>query len=608
MSAIEANERLSFDLEIRSASLNETDRTVQAVWSVGSAVKRYNHDEGHYMEELSMDPKHVRLDRLNAGASLLDNHQFHSTKNRLGAVVKGTAAITNGMGSCLLKLSKREEAEMLLNDLANGIPIALSVGYRVHAFERIEGEDSELPVLRAIDWEPYEVSAVCIPADTAAQTRNEEYNTMSKTNTITPPSTETRSEEILTRETADSLLSNFSNEERSKFEYLANRYVQLGGTEKAFRNALIDALADEDGRIEINSHVAMYSGEHANDRSGMISGLIARVDSSYELQGNDRNYRGVSLTDVMNHCLNNAGVNTRGLSKSDVVSRAMSTSDFPILMKSFADQRLLAGYAMSESPLKRLGRQDNYQDFRDKMAKSVSDMPGLAKKNEAGEYEFGSFDEKGETHRALTYGRIIGITRELLINDDLNAMSRITTGQGQAVARLEADLLAALIESNPNMSDGKPVFDESEGTTVSTGTALNAENIATARKTMRTQKNRHGSIIDISPEFLIVHPELEYEAEKLLADVAAATTDDVNVFSGRLELVVEPRFTSETAWYLSASPSRADGFEYGNVENEQSPYAESRQRFETDDLEFKIRHDFGCGFVDRRSWFKNQGA
>ena len=594
----------SFALEIRSATLDEEKRTVEAIWSAGAPVKRHSFDEGDFMEELSMDPAHVRLERLNAGASLLDNHGQYSIASRLGAVVKGSAQIRNGVASCQIKFSTRQEAQTLLNDLANGIPISLSVGYRVHAFERTEGEDNEIPVLRAIDWEPFEISAVCIPADIAAQTRNEDTH---MPNSQTKQTKKQSIDQILTLERGLELIEHLGDKDIINRAFLA-RQMKKAPTEQEFRNAIVDAMAESDGQIEIRSHADLNDGSHTNSRASMIQGLIARVDSSVELIGSARSYRGISLNDIMVDCLQNDGQSTRGLSKSDLVSRAMSTSDFPILMKSFADQRLLAGYAMSESPLKRLGRQDNYQDFRDKMAKSVSDMPGLAKKNEAGEYKFGSFDEKGETHRALTYGRIIGITRELLINDDLGGMSRITTGQGQAVARLEADLIAALIESNPNLSDGKPVFDESEGTAVSTGTQLNAENIASARKTMRTQKNRHGSIIDIAPEYLIVHPELEYAAEKLLADVAATNTDDANVLAGKLELVVEPRFESESAWYLSASPSRADGFEYGNVENEQSPYAESRQRFETDDLEFKIRHDFGCGFVDRRSWFKNPGA
>jgi len=34
----------------------------------------------------------------------------------------------------------------------------------------------------------------------------------------------------------------------------------------------------------------------------------------------------------------------------------------------------------------------------------------------------------------------------------------------------------------------------------------------------------------------------------------------------------------------------------------------TREGFETDASEFKVRLDFGAGFVDHRAWYKNPGA
>jgi hypothetical protein len=89
--------------------------------------------------------------------------------------------------------------------------------------------------------------------------------------------------------------------------------------------------------------------------------------------------------------------------------------------------------------------------------------------------------------------------------------------------------------------------------------------------------------------------------------LTAATVDDVNPFSGKLSLVVEPRLAG-AAWYLAADPGEIDGLEYAYLEGQEGPYIETERGFEIDGLRVKVRVDFGAGFVDWRGWFKNPGA
>lgn len=160
-------------VEVRSESFNEEDRTVEIIWAAGATVKRYSMDEGYYMEELSMDPKHIRLDRFKSGMSLLDTHASDSMANRLGTVVPGSVRIAGGKAYATVRLSRKQAAEDLFQDLKDGHPFPVSVGYRVHKLERREGRAGTLPTLKAIDWEPYELSAVPVPADGGAHSRAE---------------------------------------------------------------------------------------------------------------------------------------------------------------------------------------------------------------------------------------------------------------------------------------------------------------------------------------------------------------------------------------------------------------------------------------------------
>ena len=110
-------------------------------------------------------------------------------------------------------------------------------------------------------------------------------------------------------------------------------------------------------------------------------------------------------------------------------------------------------------------------------------------------------------------------------------------------------------------------------------------------------------MIDVSPKFVLVPAELETLMQQALAEVQAVATAEVNPFSN-LTLLVEPRLTSPTQFYVVADPARVDGLEFAYLEGAPGPQIESRVGFEVDGLEIKVRLDFGCGWIDYRSWYR----
>ena len=83
----------------------------------------------------------------------------------------GTARIEGGVGIATLQLSRREDVAGIVQDIADGIIRNISVGYMVHEYQVTERQ-GELPLMRAVDWEPAEISFVPIPADAAATVRS----------------------------------------------------------------------------------------------------------------------------------------------------------------------------------------------------------------------------------------------------------------------------------------------------------------------------------------------------------------------------------------------------------------------------------------------------
>jgi len=154
------------------STVNDDARTVDLIFSTGAAVLRTDWYSGkQYREVLSMDPAHVRLDRLNAGAPLLDAHSAWSVGDVLGTVQPDSARIQKGQGLATVRFSKRDTVEPVWQDVRDGIIRAVSVGYRIYKFQEDTPKDGGVPTRTAIDWEPFEVSMVPMPADIGARVR-----------------------------------------------------------------------------------------------------------------------------------------------------------------------------------------------------------------------------------------------------------------------------------------------------------------------------------------------------------------------------------------------------------------------------------------------------
>ena len=208
-------------------------------------------------------------------------------------------------------------------------------------------------------------------------------------------------------------------------------------------------------------------------------------------------------------------------------------------------------------------------------------------------FKHGAFVEAAESYRAKTYGKIFGVSRQALVNDDLGAFTAIGARQGAAASGFVDTQLALLIEANPALSDAHAVFDATNHHNTAAAAASLEADLEAGRLAMRRQTGLGGSAIAIAPAYVLAPPELETDLEKVLSAVQATKTADVNPFA-TLKLVVEPRLASATRWYVAADPAMVDGVEFAYLEGAPGPQLETRAGFEVDGVEFKVRLDFAA--------------
>ncbi|ESY92318.1 hypothetical protein X741_21680 [Mesorhizobium sp. LNHC229A00] len=155
---------------VRGASFDKGARTVDVIWTTGATVRRLSWADGEFDEELVVSNSTVRLARLNSGAPFLDTHTSSNLAAVIGSVVPGSARLESGQGLAKIKLSGRSEAAGVVKDISDGVIRNISVGYRVLMVEKTDRR-GDVPLHRVIDWEPWEISAVPIPADAGAHIR-----------------------------------------------------------------------------------------------------------------------------------------------------------------------------------------------------------------------------------------------------------------------------------------------------------------------------------------------------------------------------------------------------------------------------------------------------
>jgi len=635
--------------EIRAAigpkSLNDESRSVEIQWSTGQRGLRMGW-AGPFYEELGMKPSQIRLARAKGGLPFIDGHQAYDNDKQLGIVEnvrleKDAEGTRNGFGT--VRFDTHELAERRFNSVKNGIMRDVSVGYRVYKYdkvEEIEENGQKIPVYRAVDWEPIEVSLVTAGFDTEAKIRSVEYvcevsecdapgivetDPLVRTDERgldmpldTAPQAEQIDVNAVKREAIQAERSRVSEIQadcqRAGFSELASGFINDGASPDAVRSFLLAKISER--TVAVQSSRVEITRDHSETRfEGMAEAVMFRANPRlFQLSDKSRQYAAYTLADIARELTGAKGTNLAVVTEALTNRAYQTTSSFANLLEDIQTKTLRAEFDANVGSFEPLVRRSTLPDFKPASRARLGDMQDLLLLPEGAEFQVGESSDSTEKIQLATYGRKIGLSRQAIVNDDLDAFSRLPAQFALKARNLEANLVYGVLNTNANMADGQPLFNlAAHGNRAAVNAVINVANIGIAIAQFRRQATETGMPLNLFPRYLVVPPALEAVARQYVTQITPALSANVNPYQGVFSLVVDPRLEtlaggSVTAWYLFCDPSQCDTIELASLAGGESVNVESVDDANSLGVWWRAYIDRGVKAIDWRGMWQNLGA
>ena len=627
------NKTIERKLAVKPSSIDEGTRSIKFVLiSKDNAGKRFDWERGVYIEEL--DVNGANYERLR---TFFKDHD-RSVDSAIGGW--NDVGVESGELVGRVVFGTDEESEKVFRKYVDKVLTDCSVTY-IRNKVLIEEREGEPDLVTVIDYEILECSAVGVGFDKGAKVRNKNKNGEDSMNEKLQKELEVLRKAVDTLNDSEKarmkVLSDLEDTEKnrtidtSKVQEASAAGIQIererttsisdlvvGGqiTSERANAFLKDGTSIEQVRKLVLDEKIVGSAPVNHSRSATKTEMIRGIENSILIRcgvsissenEETESFRGASLLDMAR-----ALTNYQGYDNLDLAKRAMSSSDFSMLLGNVANRILASGFEEEEGTFSLWTQAVELPDFRIRNEISLKSQGGrLQKVKEKSEKKKIEFSEDGTGWALESYGAEFTLTREMIINDDLGVFEGIVAEFGKMAKRTSNGLVYDLLQnkgdfSDYKMSDGKVIFHTSHNNLASTGAKLGSETLSAARVLMRRQKDGDKQL-NIVPKYLLVASEEERIALQLLtseAEVGSSNSGITNPHKNNSTLIVENEL-SANAWYLAA---KSNTIKVGYLVGTNKQPIVEQKRSDIDGIEFKCVFDFGVVVTDYKGLYKNAGV
>ena len=586
---------------------DEDQRSVALSFSSDVPYTRYDYlSDRKYNEILSHEPGAVDIGRLEEIGTLLFNHD---SDQPIGGIEK--VWIEGGKGRAVVRFDEDEDAEKIFQKVKRGSLRGVSVGYRVHEWEKRGKED-----MIATKWEPLEISIVSVPADASVGVGRSFFEREEDTEGGISMEAEVKKEAVQEAPDMELTRNEGARAERERVREImaicgthevdSVRFIESGATIEQVRAAILDELAARP-KVACSS---VEVDETDKFRSAIVDGMAYRAGLT---GGSANEFAGMGLSLIADRCLARVGDMRRGNSL-EWAGRAMSTSDFQYACGAIANKSVMEGWNEAPETWREWCGIGSAPDFKVQTMIGLgafANLPALAQDEE---YKSAERLEEAQMVQIGTFGMMHALTRQTIINDDLGLFSDTMRELGAAARRTVAALPYAVLTANAKLTDGKELFHTAGHKNTGTDGAISVDTLNEAELKMSQHKDVSGNKrLGISPRFLIAPMALKGHVRQFFAtQLIGGEANQPNLYNpyfngGGLTPIFEHALDDHDPkqWYLAAQKGRTVRVYFLN--GVQAPYLESRDGWNRDGVEWKVRIDAAAAAVDYRGLFRNAG-
>lgn len=348
--------------------------------------------------------------------------------------------------------------------------------------------------------------------------------------------------------------------------------------------------------------------------------------------------RGIGFKDICRHTLAMAGQSVqigfddrvieaalRLPARDEIQAANFSTTSLAGITGAVANKLLLEGYEAPDSVARKVMLETDVSNLQQQTHYRMTDEGEFDEVNTAGELHSGTLDEESYTSQAKTYGKIVGLTRTQIINDDLNAFAAIPRRLGRAAAN-KLEYIGFQI-----LMDAGGTFYVATHRNLATSNALSVSGMNALIKLFREQVDagagaaggtvaKKGKPINIMPKILLVPPALEFTADQLYTSATLNETTTANApkpvdnpHRNKYAPLTSPYLSnqnltnySDTTWYMFADPADSAAFVITYLQGKRAPTIETAAtNFRTLGTDYRAFFDFGVDVLDWRAGYKS---
>lgn len=305
------------------------------------------------------------------------------------------------------------------------------------------------------------------------------------------------------------------------------------------------------------------------------------------------------------------------------IRAAFSSMTLPGILSNVAQKKLEEGFNYGDKSWEAVAKTGSVSDFKPhKRFRMLSDMT-FQPVGPDGELKDGMLSETDSQIQADTHGVLFGITRKMLVNDDLGAFLQVPEAIGMGWNDAISDAVWTLWLSNAGsfFSSGNKNYLTGADTALSVAGLTKAVTQFKKQTKPKADKRSKARPLGLPPKILLTPPELETLANLITTSQKVNNGGDGdtpadNPHAGKYTSVSSPYLSqdgfhdnvSSKAWYLLADPKRLPAIEVAFLNGRRKPFIEqSDQAFNVLGKQFRGYGDFGVALMEHEAALKSKG-